>query len=184
MFCYGKVTWRGGLIWYKFLSRWITSMTIITYQNYWWLERGNIAYILVTAYTSAFDAHWYFTSSGIIHMICICCGGGGFAWWHHQMEIFSALLVLCAGNSPVTGEFPSQRPATRSFDVFFDLRLNKRLSTQSKCRWFESHRAHYDVTVMYLLCFPYLPDLYRWQWDTVAQVSLASINHEDILLLV
>ena len=40
------------------------------------------------------------------------------------MEIFSALLALCAGNSPVTGEFPAQRPVTRSFDIFFDLRLN------------------------------------------------------------
>ena len=38
----------------------------------------------------------------------------------------SALLALCAGNSPVTGEFPSQRPVMRGFDVFFDLRLNKR----------------------------------------------------------
>ena len=37
---------------------------------------------------------------------------------------------LCAGNSPVTGEFPAQRPVTRRFDVFFDLRLNKRLSKQ------------------------------------------------------
>ena len=46
-------------------------------------------------------------------------------WWHHQMETFSALLVVCEGHSPVTGEFPSQRPVTRSFDVFFDLRLNK-----------------------------------------------------------
>ena len=30
-------------------------------------------------------------------------------------------LALCAGNSPVIGEFPSQRPETRSFDIFFDL---------------------------------------------------------------
>ena len=52
-------------------------------------------------------------------------------WWRHQMETFSALLAICAGNSPVTGEFPAQRPATRSFDVFFDLRLNKRLSKLS-----------------------------------------------------
>ena len=37
------------------------------------------------------------------------------------METFSALLALCGGNSPVTGEFHSQRPVTRSFDVFFDL---------------------------------------------------------------
>ena len=46
------------------------------------------------------------------------------SWWRHQMETFTALLILCAGNSPVTGEFPSERPVTRSFAVFFDLRLN------------------------------------------------------------
>ena len=46
-------------------------------------------------------------------------------------NIFSALLALWAGNSPANGEFPSQRPVTRSFDVFFDLRLNKRLGKQS-----------------------------------------------------
>ena len=45
-------------------------------------------------------------------------------WWRHQRETFSESLALCAGNSPVTGEFPLQRPVTRSFDVFFDLRLN------------------------------------------------------------
>ena len=47
------------------------------------------------------------------------------------METFSALLALCVGNSPFIGEFPSQRPVTRSFDVFFDLRPNKRLSKHS-----------------------------------------------------
>ena len=46
------------------------------------------------------------------------------------METFSVLLALCAGNSPVAGEFPSHRPVTQSFDVFFDLCLNKRLSKQ------------------------------------------------------
>ena len=50
-----------------------------------------------------------------------------FPRWRHQMEIFSALLAICAWNSPVTGEFPAQRPVTQSFDVFFDLRLDKRL---------------------------------------------------------
>ena len=59
-------------------------------------------------------------------------------WWRHQMETFSALLAICAGNSPVTGEFPAQRPVTRSFDVFFDLHLNKRLSKQSWGWWFET----------------------------------------------
>ena len=58
--------------------------------------------------------------------------------WRHQMETFSALLALWVGNSPVTGEFPLQRPVTRSFDVFSDLRLNKRLSKQSRRWWFET----------------------------------------------
>ena len=40
------------------------------------------------------------------------------AWCRHQMETFSALLAICAGNSPVTSEFPAQRPVTQSFDVF------------------------------------------------------------------
>ena len=62
----------------------------------------------------------------------------GISWWRHQMETFSALLALCAGNSPVPGEFPAQRTVTRSFDVFFDLRLNKRLSKQSWGWWFET----------------------------------------------
>ena len=61
-----------------------------------------------------------------------------FPWWRHQMDTFSALLAICAGNSPVSGEFPAQRPVTRSLDIFFDLRLNKRLSKQSWGWWFET----------------------------------------------
>ena len=57
--------------------------------------------------------------------------------WRHQMGTFSVLLALCAGNLPVTGEFPAQRPVTQSVDAFFDLRLNKFLSKQSWCWWFE-----------------------------------------------
>ena len=52
-------------------------------------------------------------------------------WWRHKMKTFSALLDIGARNSPVTGEFQSQRPLTWNFDVFFDLRMNKRLSKQS-----------------------------------------------------
>ena len=52
-------------------------------------------------------------------------------WWCHQRETVLTLLGLCAGNSPVTGEFPSQRPVTWSFDVFFDLCLNKQLYKKS-----------------------------------------------------
>ena len=47
-----------------------------------------------------------------------------FPWWRHQMETFFA--------------FPAQRPVTRSFDVSFDLCLNKRFSKQSWGWWFET----------------------------------------------
>ena len=68
----------------------------------------------------------------IVHLLILI------PWWRHQMETFSALLAICAGNSPVPGEFPAQRPVTRSCDVFFDLRPNKRLSKQSWGWWFET----------------------------------------------
>ena len=64
------------------------------------------------------------------------------------MQTFSGLLAICAGNSPVPGEFPAQRPVTRSFDIFFDLRLSECLSKQSWGWWFEIYRAHCDVSVM------------------------------------
>ena len=79
-----------------------------------------------------------------------------YTWWCHQMETFSALLALCAGNSPATGEFPTKRPVMRSFDVFFDLCLNKRLSKQSWGWWFETPLCslwrHCNVTSTHTIC--------------------------------
>ena len=71
-----------------------------------------------------------------------------YTWWRHQMETFSALLAICAGNSPVSGEFPSQRPVTRSFDFFLICTwingwVNNRKAGDLRC-----HRVHYDVSVM------------------------------------
>ena len=88
-------------------------------------------------------------------------------WWrHHQMETFSAFLA---------GEFSAQRPVTRSFDVFSDLRLNKRLSKQSWGWWFETlsrrlwrHRNAVNQSIrrpIYLfwnafICLAILPSIY------------------------
>ena len=75
---------------------------------------------------------YYFYILGVSHLN---------TWRRHQMAAVSALLTLCEGNSSVTGEFPSQRPVTRSFDVFYDLRPNKRLNwlyNQSTGWWFEA----------------------------------------------
>ena len=64
------------------------------------------------------------------------------------METISALLALCEWNSPVTGEFPSQRPVARSFDVIFDLCLQKGWVNNRDTGGLRRHRVHYDVTVV------------------------------------
>ena len=68
-----------------------------------------------------------------------CCGNLNIStWWRNQIETFPTLPALYEGNPPVTGGFSSQRPVTRSFDVSFDLRLNKRFSKHPRGRWFET----------------------------------------------
>ena len=64
------------------------------------------------------------------------------------METFSALLAICAGNSPIPGEFLAQRPVTRSFDVFFDLHVINGWVNNGEAGDLRRYRAHYDVTVM------------------------------------
>ena len=64
------------------------------------------------------------------------------------MEAFSALLAICAGNSPVPGEFPTQRPVTRSFDVYFDLRRINGWVNNREAGDLRRYSAHYDVIVM------------------------------------
>ena len=65
-------------------------------------------------------------------------------WNFYQNKKTSFIKLVCkyclqnAGNSPVSGEFPTQRPVTRSYDVFFDLHPNKRLSKQWWGWWFET----------------------------------------------
>ena len=68
------------------------------------------------------------------------------SWWRHQMETFFALLAICAGNSTITSEFPA-RPVTRSFDIFFDLSLNKQWVNNREAGDLRHHCTHYDVTV-------------------------------------
>ena len=72
------------------------------------------------------------------------------SWWRHQMETFSALLAICAGNSPVTGEFPAQKASDAKLWCFLWFGPEKRLSKQP-CETgdLRRHLAHYDVTVMW-----------------------------------
>ena len=67
-------------------------------------------------------------------------------------ETGSALLALCAGNSPVTGEFPAQRTVTRSFLVYLICAWTNRSVNNRKAGNLRRHRAHYDVNVMSWFC--------------------------------
>ena len=93
-----------------------------------------ILFIKTHFYAGALTSHFmeeHSSPTSIFHDFMMTSSNGnmfrvtGFCAWNSQVT---------AGNSPVTGEFPSHRPVTRSFDVFFDLRLSKRLSKQSR-RW-------------------------------------------------
>ena len=65
------------------------------------------------------------------------------------METFPALLAFCARNSPITGEFPTQRPVTQSFAVFFDLHLNNSLVNNREAGDLRRHCDHHDVAAMF-----------------------------------
>ena len=87
-----------------------------------------------------YKRHWKYKDQVMNHhfLVCLLSSQRDIPWWRHQMETFSALLFLFCGEFTGPGEFPTQRPVTRSFDVFFDLHLNKRLSKQPWGWWFET----------------------------------------------
>ena len=95
------------------------------------------------------------------------CGESTGDWWHRSLPLSKSPVPpgaikfvmtsrkhfpcywAFAGNPLVTGEFPSYRPVTRSFDDFFDLCLNKRLSKNRHNAEFRRYRAHCDVIVVW-----------------------------------
>ena len=110
------------------------------------------------------------------------------------METFSALVAICVGNSPVTGEFPAQRPVTRSFDVFFDLRPNKRFSKQSWGWWFETPsrplwrtcyvlHCHWQDVGLFVPTSVWLSDMHTTSSDAACCHLCNDSSHEYRLLL-
>ena len=64
------------------------------------------------------------------------------------METFSALMALCAGKSPVTCDFPTQRQVARSFDFYLICVLINGWVNNREAGDLRRHRGHYDVAVM------------------------------------
>ena len=81
-------------------------------------------------------------------------------------NIFRVTGPLC-GEFTSPGEFPAQRPVTRSFDVFFHLRLNKRLSKQPWGWWFETTRW----------------SLWRHRNDDTGSDQMSMITSQNIMVL-
>ena len=99
-------------------------------------------------------------------------------WWRHEMETFSLLLALCAGNSPVPGESPTQRPVTRSLMFSLICARIKGWVNNGEAGDLRCYHAHYDIIVMYNL-----------QWSifylTSYYISLdAMVSPSTVLLII
>ena len=110
-------------------------------------------------------------------------------WWNSagrgiiEIHIWSLITSWCARNNvieawdrqfqvqTVTGEFPTQRPVTRSFDVFLDLRLKKRLSKQSWGWWFETPSRS-----LWRHCYEARQNHVHISWDTGLILGLRPAN--------
>ena len=109
-----------------------------TFSRYWPFVQG----IHRSPVNSPHKNQWYFFDIFFDLHMNKRLSNRSWGWWFetlsHQFWRPCNVLALCAGNSPVTGEFPVQMPVTRGFGVFFDLRMDKRLSKQSWGWWFET----------------------------------------------
>ena len=103
------------------------------------------------------------------------------AWWRHQMETFFGLLTVCTaytGNSTVNGAFTTQRPVTRSFNICFDPRLNKRSSKLWWGWWFETPLwRHYNGSIeMQVMCETMINQKYPGHYATALWIYTIQPN--------
>ena len=182
-----KGQWRGALIFsliYDWINGWVNKREAGDLRHH---RAHYAATVMLCTLPSIIDfcchvpQHQTKKSLKLVPLLDWCLD----AWWCHQMETFSVLLALCVGNSPGTGEFPSQRPVTWSFEVFFGLRLNEWLSKQSWGWWFEmplhSLWCHCNESNccfhFYLLSLSLLslPDLYYYFLSSLLFLFLLSL---------
>ena len=134
-----KGQWRGALM-FSLICAWINRW--VNTGEAGDLRRHRAHYDVIVMVSLALNFYQYLrVSVPLCWLQCVflyIAQNVSISWWRHQMETFSALLAICAGNSPVHGEFPAQRLVTRNFDVYFDMHPNNRLSKQSWCWWFET----------------------------------------------
>ena len=138
---------NGGLVTH-ILSDCITVTVVIVWLICFLCGVVGFQSTLIVKYVIQYWNIWTLLEAGLTVMDGTCS-----SWIHDDVikwKFFSALLALCAGNSPVTGEFPSQRPVTRSFDVFVFFIcswINAWVNNREAGDW-RRHCAHYVVIVM------------------------------------
>ena len=123
----------------KFLISWKYLLVIQLNRS----ERDSILFIPISS-----QIFVEFSTITSVERLHIYARKLGHPWWRHQMVTFTALLALCAGNSPVTGEFPAQRPVTRSCDVLFN-GVSTRVHVMARC-WL-AKKKHYLVSPALML---------------------------------
>ena len=121
-----------------YLSREITLTVTPNVTRFWWLGQGARFYQNVSVVASARAPTGIYDTSHCNYSVYVT----GESRWRHQMETFSALLALFAGNSPHKGQWR----VALMFSLICTWThgwVNNRDSGELRC-----HCAHYDVTVM------------------------------------
>ena len=126
-------------------TTWTLAIAVLLSPRCWYAKQ---MYVVMMMSRKQYMRNWPFGME--IHPSIVMRGFQYFMMTSSNGDIFRVTGHLC-GNSTVPAEFPAQRPVTRSFDAFFDLRLNKRLSEQWWGWWFETSSRHYDVIVMFFV---------------------------------
>ena len=118
---------------------------------------GEVSALLYDILSSKPGVHLNFSSMGV----CISTHDGVIKWKH-----FPRYWPFVWG---MTCEFPAQRSVTQSFDVFFDLHLNNRLSKQSRRQWFK-------MSWCSLWCHSY--ESICWGWKKKSSLYNTMMSHD------
>ena len=147
----GIVSWR-----YHFNQEYniCSKLELSPSFTYWIYLRGHEMIFCIIRYFAPLDTQIPASFRGSKMMGYIYCGSimtisvpcFNKTWWRHQMETFSVLLALCAGNSPANSPHKGQWHGALMFSLIYTWIHN--WVNNRKARDLRRHRAHYDVIVM------------------------------------
>ena len=140
----------------------VCKITEVFFQ-YFWKFTGQMDTLEHSSTTSIFSVFMMTSSNGNMFRATGFCAGNS---------------PVTAGNSPGTGEFPSHRPVTRSFDVSLICAWANGSVNNQDAGDLRRHRAHYDVTVMWCRI------VIQWsgqQWDLSAFNAASLLSNFELV---